>query len=258
MGCRGACLAMGLVRGSVRHYCLWGCIALFVCARRSRQVQGVGAGTGSCVSCLPHSPPSRSPRCVWRAVPSGYPLSSPTGTPFHAVCVFHRPGPVALLVFPVCPMCVCVLALPRRLRPFPLPGSVWHWHPALSRCRALPPSPRRRTAPDAQARPRGGTPPTTRYGGTETGPPPPLSKPDDARNRGRKRGGARTAWNGPTSSLCGAPTRGRGRGAPRRGGSLYLGQSLCLPWPITKAAVIGVAQFMEVVVSILLRFVSAC
>ena len=53
------------------------------------------------------------------------------------------------------------------------------------------------------------------------------------------------------------PPRVRGFGAPRGGGSLYLGPSLCLPWAGTKAGVIGVAQFMEGVASILLRLVFA-
>ena len=54
------------------------------------------------------------------------------------------------------------------------------------------------------------------------------------------------------------PPRRRGRGAPGGGGSLYLGPSLCLPWAGTKAGVIGVAQFMEGVASILLGFVLMC
>ena len=56
MGYRGGCLAVGLVRGSVCYYCLGGCSAMFVCARRSRQVRGVGAGAGSCVSPVPPLP----------------------------------------------------------------------------------------------------------------------------------------------------------------------------------------------------------
>ena len=54
------------------------------------------------------------------------------------------------------------------------------------------------------------------------------------------------------------PPWGRGRGAPRGGGLLYLAPSLCLPWAGTNAGVSGVAQFMEGVAPILLRFVSAC
>ena len=116
VGWRGGCLALGLVRGAVRHYCLGGCSALVVCARRSR---GSGGLVMCRVLCLPRFPlPAlRVPRCVWRAVPSGFPLSSLAGTPFHAVCVFRGLGPVALLVFPACPLCVCV-------RPPPLPPRV--------------------------------------------------------------------------------------------------------------------------------------
>ena len=129
---------MGLVRGAVRHYCLCGCSALAVCARRSRPVPGDG---GRCrVLRLPRFPLSapRFLRCVWRAIPSGCPLCSLAGTPFHAVCAFRGLGPVALLVFPACPLCVCALALLRRLRPPPpLPGLVWRAHLARSRCWAL-------------------------------------------------------------------------------------------------------------------------
>ena len=53
MGWRGGCLAVGLVRGTVCNYCLGRCSALVVCARRLRQVWGVGAGAGSNVSPVP-------------------------------------------------------------------------------------------------------------------------------------------------------------------------------------------------------------
>ena len=54
VGWRGCCLALGLVRGAVRHYCLGGCSALVVCARRSQPVRGARA----CAWCrvLPVSP----------------------------------------------------------------------------------------------------------------------------------------------------------------------------------------------------------
>ena len=89
--------------------------------------------------CLPRFslPAPRFLRCMWRAVPSGCPLSSLAGTPFHAVCAFRGLGAVALLVFPACPLCVCALALSRRPRPPPLPGLVWRAHLARSRCWAL-------------------------------------------------------------------------------------------------------------------------
>ena len=59
----------------------------------------------------------------------------------------------------------------------------------------------------------------------ETGPGrPPPSTPDGARDRGRTRGGARIAWNGPTSAQrrdrarCARhTTQGRGGGSGRRG-----------------------------------------
>ena len=121
MGWCGGCLALGLVRGAVRHYCRGGCSALVVRVRRSRPVRG---GWCRCrVLCLPRFPlPAlRFLRCVWRAVLSWCPLSSLTGTPFHAVCAFRGLGPVALLVFPACPLCVCALALSLRPRPPPPP-----------------------------------------------------------------------------------------------------------------------------------------
>ena len=137
LGWRGGCLALGLVSGAMRNYCLGRCSALVVCVRRSPPVQG---GMCRCrVFCLPCSPlpAPRFLRCVWRAVPSGCPLSSPAGTPFHAVCAFRGLGPAALLVFPACPLCVCALALSRRPRPPPLPGLVWCAHLARSWCPAL-------------------------------------------------------------------------------------------------------------------------
>ena len=105
----------------MRHYCLGRCSALVVCVRRSRPVRG---GWGRCrVLCLPcfPLPAPRFLRCVWRAVPSGCPLSSLAGTPFHAVCAFRGLVPVALLVVPACHLCVCALALSRRPRPPPPP-----------------------------------------------------------------------------------------------------------------------------------------
>ena len=124
VGWRGGCLAGCLVRGAMRHYCLGGCSALVVCVRRSRPVRG---GWGRCqLLCLPRFPlpAPRFLRCVWRAVPTECPLSSLAGTPFHAVCAFRGLGPVGLLVFPACPLCVGALALSRRLRPPPPPSRV--------------------------------------------------------------------------------------------------------------------------------------
>ena len=81
----------------------WSC----ECGARGRFGK-VGAGAGCCV--FPVSP---CPPRVSCAVCGG------PGTPFHAVCAFRGLGPVALLVFPACPLCVCALALSRHPRPPP-------------------------------------------------------------------------------------------------------------------------------------------
>ena len=95
-----------------------------------------------CLSRFP-LPAPRVPRCVWRAVPSGCPLPSLAGTPFHAVCAFRALGPVALLVVPACPLRVCALALPRRPLPPPLGGVAYAPRvvPALGAGRAVPRGP---------------------------------------------------------------------------------------------------------------------
>ena len=90
-----------------------------VCAALAAGSGGSGRYLVLWLSRFPHPAP-RVPRCVWRAVPSGCPLPSLAGTPFHAVCAFRELGPVALLVVPACPLRVCVLALPRRPLPPPL------------------------------------------------------------------------------------------------------------------------------------------
>ena len=61
MGWRRGCLAVGLVRSTLCYYCLGGCSALVVCARRSRLAWQVGAVAGSCF--FPWAPPCpRVPR----------------------------------------------------------------------------------------------------------------------------------------------------------------------------------------------------
>ena len=127
----------------MRHYCLGGCSVPSVCARRSRPVRG---GSGRyLVLCLPFFPlpAPRVPRCVWRAVPSGCPLPSLAGTPFHAVCAIRALGPVALLVVPACPFRVCALALSRCPLPPPLGGVARASRvvPALGAGRAVPRGP---------------------------------------------------------------------------------------------------------------------
>ena len=117
LGRRGGCLAAGLVCGAVRHHCLGGRSALFVCARHWRPVRGGWSRWR--VLCLPRHPlpAPRFLRCVWRVVLSGCPLSSLAGTPLLAVCAFRGLRSVALLPFPACPLGVHALALSRRLPP---------------------------------------------------------------------------------------------------------------------------------------------
>ena len=106
-----------------------------LCVRGARgRFGGSGRYLVLCLSRFP-LPAPRVPRCVWRAVPSGCPLPSLAGTPFHAVCAFRALGPVALLVVPACPFRVCALALPRR--PLPPPWVVWRAHLTWSRHWAL-------------------------------------------------------------------------------------------------------------------------
>ena len=110
-----------------------------VCAALAAGSGGSGRYLVLCLSRFP-LPAPRVPRCVWRVVPSGCPLPSLAGTPFHAVCAFRALGPAALLVVLTCPLRVCALALPRRpLRPLPAgvacaPRAV----PALGAGRAVP------------------------------------------------------------------------------------------------------------------------
>ena len=88
-------------------------------------------------------PAPRVRRCVWRAVPSGCPLPSLAGTPFHVVCAFRALGPVALLLVPACPFRVCALALSRCPLPPPLGGVACAPRvvPALGAGRAVPRGP---------------------------------------------------------------------------------------------------------------------
>ena len=92
-----------------------------VCAALAAGLGDSGRYLVLCLSRFP-LPAPHVPRCVWRAVPSGCPLPSLAGTPFHAVYAFRGLGPVAPLVVPTCPLRVCALALPRRLLPPPLGG----------------------------------------------------------------------------------------------------------------------------------------
>ena len=107
----------------MRHYCLGGCSAPSVCARRSRPVRGVRAGTWCCVS-----PVSPFPPRVSRAACGG---SSRPGVPYPRSLVRHSTRSVR----PASPLRVWALALPRR--PLPPPWVVWRAHHARSRHWAL-------------------------------------------------------------------------------------------------------------------------
>ena len=111
-----------------------------LCVRGARS--RFGGVRASCLFLFP-LPAPRVPRCVWRAVPSGCPLPSLAGTPFHAVCVFRALGPVALPVVPACPFRVCALALSRCPLPPPLGGVARASRvvPALGAGRAVPRGP---------------------------------------------------------------------------------------------------------------------
>ena len=106
-GWRRGCLAAGLVRGSARHYCLGGCSALFLYARRSRQVWGGGAGAGFRVFSVAPLPPR-----VPRAACGG---SSCPGVPYprtpvrHSMRCVRSAGLVRLpLWYSPRALCVCV------------------------------------------------------------------------------------------------------------------------------------------------------
>ena len=113
-----------------------------VCAALAASSGGSGRYLELCLSRFP-LPAPRVPRCVWRAVPSGCPLPSLAGTPFHAVCAFRELGPVVLLVVPACRLRVCALALLRRPLPPPLGGVAYAPRavPALGAGRAVPRGP---------------------------------------------------------------------------------------------------------------------
>ena len=132
---------MGLVPSTVCYYCLGGCSAQVVCARRSRLAEGVGAGAGSCFS--PWAPPCpRVPRGACSE------LSRP-GVPSLCLPVRHsmlsvRPAGSVQLPFGSAPRvrCVCVCSCSRGVRPPPFTGLVWRAHyapiPVQGAGRAVP------------------------------------------------------------------------------------------------------------------------
>ena len=215
-------------------------------------------GSGRClVSCPPRFPLPAPPvlRCVWRVVPSRFPLPSLAGTPFHAVCAFRGLGPVALLVFPACSLWVCPLVLPRRPRPPPLLG-VAHAPRAvlvLGAGRAVPlgPCPSAHPAPVPFLLGGGGPVPFPPYLAWGCVLPVGWARASGAFLR---RG---VGWDGGGRPVCRSPSLCC-RGGQWGWGSPFLGPSLCLPWAGNKAGVLDVALAMEGVAPIPLRFVFAC
>ena len=123
MGWRGGCLAAGLVRSPVCYFFLGGCSALVVCAQRSRQVCGFGAGSRSCFS--PGAPPCpRVPRgaCCGLYRPAVPSLRLPVR---HSMRFVRSEGSVRL-PFGSAPRvpCVCVRSCFPDVRPPPPPVGV--------------------------------------------------------------------------------------------------------------------------------------
>ena len=246
---------MGLVRGAVRTTALAAAVP-WSCVRGTHDRFG-GLRSVPGVASSPFSLPAlRFPRCVWRAVPSGCPLPSLARTPFHAVCAFRGLGPVALLVFPACALCVCVRSRshgappPRRkhlARP-PCLALVGPFHAVRAPPRVLP----RSCVPLGLLGGGGGGPvPFPPYLGWGCALPGGLG----LRVWGVPAPGG-LGWGG------GRPVRRFprrcGRGGQWGGGLPCLSLSLCLPWAGNKAGVLGVALAMEGVAPIPLPFVLAC
>ena len=151
VGWRGGCLALRLVRGAVRHYCLGGCSALVVCAPRSRPVRGAWAGARCRVFPVSPSRPAFPALCVagrpvrvslilacWYAIQSGLCVprarsSCPSGFPrvsFVCVCVrsCSRAPPPPLVGVARAPRAVLLpgtgRAVPRGPCPSACPASV--------------------------------------------------------------------------------------------------------------------------------------
>ena len=138
MGWCGGCLAFGLVRGALRHYCLGGCSALVVCARRSRPVRGAQAGAWCRV--FPVSPFLPRVSCAVCGGPPRPCVPYPRSLVRHSMRSVRSAVSVRLpFWFSPCALCVCVRSRSRGVRvpPPSLPWLVWRAHLTQSRCLAL-------------------------------------------------------------------------------------------------------------------------
>ena len=136
---------MGLVRRAVRHYCLGGCSALVVCARRSRPVRGAPAGVWCCV--FPVSPFPDRVSCAVCGGPSRPGVPYPPSLVRHSMRSVQYAGSVRLPFWfsPRVP-CVCVRLCSRGVRAPPPPPLVGLAHapravPVLGAGRAVSCSP---------------------------------------------------------------------------------------------------------------------
>ena len=105
VGWRGGCLALGLVRGAMRHYCLGRCSALVVCVRRSRPVRGGWGGAGCCVFPVSPCPPRVS--CAVCGGPSRLGVPYPRSLVRHSMRSVRSAGSVRL-PFWFSPRVLCV------------------------------------------------------------------------------------------------------------------------------------------------------
>ena len=243
----------------MRHYCIGGCSAPSVCARRSRPVRGARAGTWCCVSPVSPFPPGLSRAvCGWPSRPGVlYPRSLVRHSTRSA-----RSASSVRLPFWYSPhaLCVCVRSRSRGVR-FPSPPwVVWRAHLARSRRWALV-GPFHSVRAPPRVLPRSFAPSRVLGGGGPV-PFPPYLAWGCAPPAGRVCGVRGVSVPGGGVGRGGRPVRRAprlcGRGGQWGGGSLCLVPSLCLPWAGNKAGVTGVVLVMEGVAPMALRFVLAC
>ena len=123
VGWRGGCLALGLVPGAMRHYCLGRCSSLVVCVRPSRPVWG---GWGRCrVLCLPCFPLLPRVSCAVCGGQSRLGVPYPRSLVRHSMRSVRSAGSVRLpFWFSPRVLCVCARSHSRGVRSPPSPPRV--------------------------------------------------------------------------------------------------------------------------------------
>ena len=121
MGWRGGCLALGLVRGAMRHYRLGRCSALVVCVYgASGRFGGAGARAGCCVFPVSPCPPRVS--CAVCGGPSRLGVPYPCSLVRHSMRSVRSAGSVRLpFWFSPRVLCGCVRSRSRGVRAPPPP-----------------------------------------------------------------------------------------------------------------------------------------